>query len=70
MHTVLTGLRVLLKEARANELMLTTLTHDPADRLRSFKLIARTAGQAAIGRGTAAALPVAADSGQDRRSRR
>ena len=68
--TVLTGLRVLLKEALADELMLTTLTHDPADRLRSFQLIARTADQTAIGRGTAAALPVAADSGQDRRSRR
>ena len=50
---MLTGLRVLLEGDRADELMLTTLTHDPADRLRSFELIARTAGQTAIGRGTA-----------------
>jgi luciferase family oxidoreductase group 1 len=42
---VLTGLRALLKETGADELMLITMTHDPADRLRSFQLIAEAAEQ-------------------------
>jgi hypothetical protein len=34
------GLTELLKATAADELMLTTMVFDPADRLRSFELIA------------------------------
>jgi len=33
----------LIKQTGVEELMLTTQTHDPADRLRSFELVARVA---------------------------
>jgi alkanesulfonate monooxygenase SsuD/methylene tetrahydromethanopterin reductase-like flavin-dependent oxidoreductase (luciferase family) len=41
--TVIEGLTGLIKQAGVDELMLTTLTHDPADRLRSFELAAAAA---------------------------
>jgi luciferase family oxidoreductase group 1 len=39
-QTVLAGLTDLVQRTEADELMITTQTHDPADRLRSFELIA------------------------------
>jgi luciferase family oxidoreductase group 1 len=41
--TVLAGLTDLVKRTEVNELMITTQTHDPADRLRSFELLAAAA---------------------------
>jgi luciferase family oxidoreductase group 1 len=41
--TVLAGLADLVKRTEVNELMITTQTHDPADRLRSFELVAAAA---------------------------
>jgi luciferase family oxidoreductase group 1 len=41
--TVLAGLTDLVKRTEVNELMITTQTHDPADRLRSFELVAAAA---------------------------
>ena len=41
--TVLASLADLVKRTEVNELMLTTQTHDPADRLRSFELVAAAA---------------------------
>ncbi len=41
--TVLEGLADLVKRTEADELMITTQTYDPADRLRSFELIAAAA---------------------------
>jgi luciferase family oxidoreductase group 1 len=41
--TVLAGLADLVKRTEVNELMITTQTHDPADRLRSFELLAAAA---------------------------
>src|SRR5580692_3004933 len=41
--TVLAGLTDLVKQTEVNELMITTQTHDPADRLRSFELVAAAA---------------------------
>jgi luciferase family oxidoreductase group 1 len=41
--TVRAGLEDLLKRTEADELMITTQTHDPADRLRSFELVADVA---------------------------
>jgi len=38
--TVRAGLQSLLDATQADELMLTTLVHDPADRLRSYELLA------------------------------
>ena len=38
--TVRSGLESLLKSTEADELMLTTQTYSPADRLRSFELVA------------------------------
>jgi luciferase family oxidoreductase group 1 len=38
--TVIEGLTNLIKETGVDELMITTLTHDPADRLHSFGLVA------------------------------
>jgi luciferase family oxidoreductase group 1 len=40
--TVRSGLAELLAQTRADELMLTTMVFDPADRLRSFELVAET----------------------------
>ena len=40
---VRSGLEDLLKRTEADELMITTQTHDPADRLRSFELLAAQA---------------------------
>ena len=37
---MLEGLADLVKRTEVNELMITTQTHDPADRLRSFELVA------------------------------
>jgi len=39
--TVLRGLSSLLEQTQADELMLTTVVHDHADRLRSYELVAR-----------------------------
>jgi alkanesulfonate monooxygenase SsuD/methylene tetrahydromethanopterin reductase-like flavin-dependent oxidoreductase (luciferase family) len=39
--TVRSGLTELLKRTEADELMLTTQTYSPADRLRSFELVAQ-----------------------------
>lgn len=44
---VLAGLTDLIKTTEVDELMLTTQTHDPADRLRSFNLVAAAARAAA-----------------------
>ena len=41
--TVIEGLTHLVKQTGVDELMLTTQTHDPADRLRSFNLVAEAA---------------------------
>jgi luciferase family oxidoreductase group 1 len=38
--TVERGIEKLLTETQADELMITTMVHDPADRLRSFELVA------------------------------
>jgi len=47
--TVLAGLADLVKRTEANELMITTQTHDPADRQRSFELVAAAArGRSAL----------------------
>jgi luciferase family oxidoreductase group 1 len=43
--TVRAGLEQLLADTDADELMITTTTHDPADRLRSFALVAELAGR-------------------------
>jgi luciferase family oxidoreductase group 1 len=42
--TVEAGLTALLEATGADELMITTTTFDPADRLRSFEMVARLAG--------------------------
>jgi luciferase family oxidoreductase group 1 len=42
-ETVIEGLTDLIKQAGVDELMITTQTHDPADRLRSFELVAAAA---------------------------
>jgi luciferase family oxidoreductase group 1 len=39
--TVRQGIETLLAATEADELMLTTMLHDPADRLRSYELVAR-----------------------------
>ncbi len=41
--TVRSGLEDLVKRTEADELMITTQTYDPADRLRSFELLAESA---------------------------
>jgi len=41
--TVIAGLTDLIKRTEVDELMITTQTHDPADRLRSFELVAAAA---------------------------
>ena len=41
--TVIAGLEDLVKQTGVEELMLTTQTHDPADRLHSFELVAAAA---------------------------
>jgi alkanesulfonate monooxygenase SsuD/methylene tetrahydromethanopterin reductase-like flavin-dependent oxidoreductase (luciferase family) len=41
--TVIEGLTSLVKQTGVDELMLTTQTHNPADRLRSFNLVAAAA---------------------------
>ena len=41
--TVRSGLEDLIKRTEADELMITTQTHAPADRLRSFQLVAQAA---------------------------
>ncbi len=43
-ETVRKGLEDLLEATRADELMITTTTFDPADRVRSFELVAQIAG--------------------------
>jgi hypothetical protein len=40
---VIEGLTHLVKQAGVDELMITTQTHNPADRLRSFELVAAAA---------------------------
>jgi luciferase family oxidoreductase group 1 len=42
--TVLTQLADLVERTGADELIVTTMTHDPADRLRSYELLAEAAG--------------------------
>jgi luciferase family oxidoreductase group 1 len=44
-ETVRKGLEDLLDATRADELMITTTTFDPADRVRSFELVAEIAGR-------------------------
>ena len=46
-ETVRKGLEDLLDATRADELMITTTTFDPADRVRSFELVAEIAGLSA-----------------------
>jgi len=46
-ETVRRGLAGLLEATAADELMLTTMVFDPADRLRSFELVAALAATAA-----------------------
>ncbi|GAA0937384.1 hypothetical protein [Actinocorallia libanotica] len=45
-HTVAERLRVLQHVTGADELLVTTITHDHADRLRSFELLAEEWGTA------------------------
>ena len=42
------GLAELVERTGADELMVTTLTHDPGDRLASYRLVAESAGMAPI----------------------
>jgi luciferase family oxidoreductase group 1 len=42
-ETVLKGMTALLEATRAQELMVTTMVHSPADRMRSFELVAQLA---------------------------
>jgi luciferase family oxidoreductase group 1 len=42
-ESVRAGLEALVKQTEVDELMITTSTHDPADRLRSFQLLATAA---------------------------
>ena len=44
--TVAKGLRVLQEATEADEILVTTITHDHADRVRSYELLAREWGQA------------------------
>jgi alkanesulfonate monooxygenase SsuD/methylene tetrahydromethanopterin reductase-like flavin-dependent oxidoreductase (luciferase family) len=44
--TVAKGLRVLQDATHADEILVTTITHDHADRVRSYELLAREWGQA------------------------
>ena len=46
-ETVRRGLEELLEATQADELMVTTLAHDPADRLRSYALLAEVAARVA-----------------------
>ena len=46
-ETVLKGLTALQEATRADELMITTLVHDPADRMRTYELVAELAGKVA-----------------------
>ncbi|MEN3309627.1 MAG: hypothetical protein V7603_5829, partial [Micromonosporaceae bacterium] len=39
--TVVAGLRVLRRVTGADELLITTITHEHADRVRSFELLAK-----------------------------
>ena len=48
-ETVRRGLTELLAATDADELMITTMVHDPADRLRSFELVADIAAPARAG---------------------
>ena len=45
-ETVRRGLEDLLAATNADELMITTTVFDPADRVRSFELVAEIAGRA------------------------
>jgi luciferase family oxidoreductase group 1 len=45
-ETVLKGLTALQEATRADELMITTLVHDPADRMRTYELVAELSGKA------------------------
>jgi alkanesulfonate monooxygenase SsuD/methylene tetrahydromethanopterin reductase-like flavin-dependent oxidoreductase (luciferase family) len=47
--TVRRGLRDLLSKTKADELMLTTMVFDPADRLHSFELITKAIYHNGIG---------------------
>jgi luciferase family oxidoreductase group 1 len=47
-ETVRRGLDELIGRTGADELMITTLTHDPEDRLTSYRLVAEAAGLAAL----------------------
>ena len=47
-ETVRRGLDELIARTGADELMITTLTHDPEDRLTSYRLVAEAAGLAAL----------------------
>jgi luciferase family oxidoreductase group 1 len=51
--TVAKGIARLLEDTKADELMVTTLLHDPADRLRSYELVAELSGLPAGGSGSA-----------------
>jgi len=42
--TVAKGIATLLADTRADELMVTTMVHDPADRQRSYRLVAELSG--------------------------
>jgi luciferase family oxidoreductase group 1 len=55
--TVRAGVASLLEASEADELMITTMTFDPADRLRSFELVAGLAGTPAPAAESAAAQP-------------
>jgi luciferase family oxidoreductase group 1 len=46
--TVRRGLHELVERTGADELMVTTLTHDPAARLHSYRLVAKAAGLAPV----------------------
>ncbi len=53
--TIRRGLTGLLAATGADELMITTMVYDPADRLRSFELVADAAGRATAGGAAGAA---------------
>ena len=57
------GVRELVERTGVDELMVTTNTHDGADRIRSYELLAEALGGASGDSGPAHAPAVAATSG-------
>jgi hypothetical protein len=62
-ETVRAGVNTLLAETAADELMVTTMVHDHADRVRSYELLAEMFGPGAnAAESTAARFPTPVES--------